>query len=154
MENGKSRTAKTEKNELIYAVAGVLLFEFARHCKKNIVEYVLKPMIKKRLGAQFRLGNLIVTVETKTTKGVLNADELHRHMRELASTAPWLDAVYGIATNGTEAEYYVLKRGSTENPELKTRGSLSEVATAATADFCAGKIPVASPEDIADIFRI
>jgi hypothetical protein len=154
MENGKGRTAKTEKNELIYAVAGVLLFEFAQRCKKNIVEYVLKPMIKKRLGAQFRLGNLIVIVETKTTKGVLNADELRRHMRELASAAPWLDVVYGIVTNGIEAEYYVLKRGSTEDPELKTRGGLSEVASVATADFCAGKIPVAGPEDIADIFRI
>ncbi len=151
MGNNKIRAAtKTEKNELIYAVADVLLFEFAQHCKKNIVEYVLKPMIKKHLGTRFRLGNLIV--EIKTTNGDLNANELHQHMHELASTAPWLDVVYGIVTNGVEAEYYVLKREGA--PELKVRGSLSEVAAAAAADLCAGKIPIASPEDIAVIFGV
>ncbi len=151
MENNKIRaTTKTEKNELIYAVANVLLFEFAQHCKKNIVEYVLKPMIKRRLGPRFRLGNIAVLVEAPG--GGLNAGELHQHMRELASMAPWLDVVYGIVTDGTEAEYYMLKKGGV--PELKVRGSLSEVAAAAAADLCAGKIPIVSPEDIAVIFGV
>ncbi len=149
MGNNKSRTTKTEK-KLIYAVAGALLLEFEQHCRRNIVEYVLKPMMKRRLGARFRLGNLVVLVELP--KNGLDAGRLHKHMRELASMAPWLEVVYGVVTDGAKAEYYMLKKGG--EPELKTRGSLREVAAAAAADLCAGKIPVVSPEDIADIFRI
>ncbi len=150
MVNIKNQTTKTTRNELMYIMANTLLYELAQRCKRSVVEYVLRPMIKKRLGTRFRLGNLVVLVEAPGDG--LNAGELHQYMRELASMAPWLDVVYGIITNGAEAEYYVLKRG--EEPELKARGGFREVAAAAAADLCAGKIPIVSPEDIAVIFGV
>jgi hypothetical protein len=124
-------------------VVDVLLREASRRCRRSVVEYVLRPMAERSLArGGLRLGNLVVEVG--------DVGRLHRRMRELASAAPWLDVVYGIATDGTSAEYYVLRRGG--EPELKARGGLDEVAAAAAADLCAGKIPIANPEDIAYIF--
>jgi hypothetical protein len=123
--------------------ADALLRELSKRCKKNVVEYVLQPMAERNLTrGGLRLGNLVVEVG--------GVGGLHQRMKELMSTAPWLDVVYRIVTNGTEAEYYVLRRGG--EPELKARGSLAEVAAAAASDLCADKIPVVSPEDIATIF--
>ena len=125
-------------------VAEMLLRE-ARRCKRSVVEYVLRPMAERSLArGGLRLGNLVVEVG--------DVSKLHQRMRELASAAPWLDVVYGIVTDGAKAEYYALRRGG--EPELKVRGSLAEVAETAASDLCAGKIPIASPEDIADIFGV
>jgi len=124
-------------------VADALLRELSKRCRRSVVEYVLQPMAERSIArGGLRLGNLVVEVG--------DVGRLHQRMRELASAAPWLDVVYGIVVDGTETEYYVLRRGG--EPELKVRGSLGEVAETAAADLCAGKIPVVSPEDIATIF--
>jgi len=74
-------------------------------------------------------------------------------MRDLASTAPWLDVVHGVVTNGIETEYYVLERGST--PQLKKKGnSLSEVMAIVLAKFCADKVPVVTPEDLVEVLGV
>jgi hypothetical protein len=142
--------------ELMYAVASALKCELLRRCKKSVVEYALQPMIERHLRARkrpdIRLGNLVIEVEAPGGGLDAGRSQLRQYMRELASMAPWLDAVYGVVTNGVDAEYYVLGRGG--DPESKTRGNLGEVAAAALANFCAGKVPVVSPEDLVEVLGV
>jgi hypothetical protein len=141
------------RRELLYA-AVMLGREMPKFCKQNVVQYVLKPMIERHLrsGTYIRLGNLVV-VATPGECLEAGRQQLLRHMREVASTAPWLDEVYGIiVTDDARAEYYVLRRG--ESIELKAEGDPGEVVAAALAALCAGKIPVVAPEDTAVIFGV
>jgi hypothetical protein len=140
----------------MYAVANALECELLQRCKKSVVEYALQPMIERHLRARkrpdVRLGNLVIEVEAPGDSLDAGRAQLCQYMRELASMAPWLDAVHGIVTNGVDAEYYVLGRRG--NPEPKTRGSLSEVAAVALANFCADKVPVVRPEDLVEALGV
>jgi len=138
---------------LVHAVVRVLERASLRHCRRGIVEYVLRLMIERQLKERkhyIRLGNLVVEVAEDSFEA--RRLRLFQHMRGLASAAPWLDAIYGVITDGVHAEYYVLGMGG--SPELKMRGSLGEVATTALASLCADKVPIVSPEDVAAIFGI
>jgi len=138
---------------LMHAVAKVLECASLQYCRRNVVEYVLRPMIERQLKERkpyIRLGNLVV----EAPGGDFDAgrSQLLQHMRELASAAPWLDAVYGVVTDGVRAEYYALGRGG--DPELVMRSNLDKVAVAALANLCADKVPLADPEDIATVFGV
>jgi hypothetical protein len=154
-EPPKDRPSGCARKELLYAVAALFGREMPKHCKQNVVQYVLRPMIKRQLRAgkpYFRLGNLVVTATPGECLAV-GKSQLFKHMREVASAAPWLDEVYGvIVTDDAHAEYYTLQKGG--EPELKAEGDPGEVVAAALATLCAGKIPVVGPEDIAIVFGI
>jgi hypothetical protein len=143
-------------DELVAAVVSALEHELPKYCKRNLVQYALRPMMGRHLRSRrrpdIRLGNLVIEVETPGGGLDAGRSQLRQYMRELASMAPWLDAVHGIVTNGVYAEYYVLGRGG--EPEPKMRGSLGEVAAAALANFCAGKVPVVSPEDLVEVLGV
>jgi hypothetical protein len=143
------------RKELLQVVALMLGREMAKHCKQNIVQYVLRPMIERQLKAgnpYIRLGNLVVTATPRECLAV-GKSQLFKHMRKVASAAPWLDEVYGvIVTDDAHAEYYTLRKGG--DPELKAEGDPGDIAATALATLCAGKIPVVGPEDIAIVFGI
>ena len=152
----KDRPSGCARKELLYAVAVLFGRVMPKHCKQNIAQYVLRPMIERQLKAgkpYFRLGNLVLTATPSGECLAVGKSQLFQHMREVASAAPWLDEVYGvIVADDAHAEYYTLRRGG--DPELKAEGDPGEVAAAALATLCAGKIPVVSPEDIAAVFGI
>ena len=154
-EPPKDRTSSCARKELLHAVAVLFGREMTKHCKQSVVQYILRPMIKRQLRTgkpYIRLGNLVVTATPRECLAV-GKSQLFKHMREVASAAPWLDEVYGvIVADDAHAEYYTLRRGG--DPELKAEGDPGEVAAAALATLCAGKIPVVSPEDIAAVFGI
>ncbi len=143
------------RDELVRVLATEIIYESVWWCKENVVKYVLLPMLKRHLKAgkkpDIRLSNLVVEVATPGDGLDASRQRLFLYMRELASVAPWLEVVYGVVTDGAEAEYYVLKSG---NLELKAKGDLGEVLPEALADLCADKIPVVTPEDVAVIFGV
>jgi hypothetical protein len=144
-------------DELVHAIASALERELLQQrCKRGVVEHALLPMIGRHLRARrrpdIRLGNLVIEIEAPGSRLDDGRAQLHQYMRDLASMAPWLNIVYGVVTNGMEAEYYVLERGGA--PEPKTRGSLGEVMAAALAKFCAGKVPVVRPEDLVEVLGV
>ena len=109
---------------LMRAVARVLECASLQHCRRNAVEYVLRPIIERQLNERkpyIRLGNLVV----EAPGGDFDAGRLQllQRMRELASAAPWLDAVYGVVTDGVRAEYYALGRGG---PGVGDEGQLGQ----------------------------
>ena len=144
------------RDELVRALATSIIYESLWWCKGHVVRYVLMPMLKRHLKTRrkpdIRLGNLVVEVVAGDDSIDVGRQRLFRYMRELASMAPWLKAVRGVVTDGTCAEYYVLKKGG--EPELKARGDLGEVLPEALADLCASKVPIVDPGDIAVIFGV
>jgi hypothetical protein len=141
------------RRELLHAAALMLGREMAKHCKQNVAQYVLRPMIERHLRAgkpYIRLGNLVIAAMPGECLDA-GRSQLFQYMREVASAAPWLDEVYGvIVTDDARAEYYILRRGG--GSELKAEGGPGEVAAAALAALCVGKVPIVDPGDIAAIF--
>jgi hypothetical protein len=142
------------RSELVRALATTIIYESLWWCRENVAKYVLWPMLERHLKAgkpDIRLGNLVIWVAAPGDGFDAGRQRLFRYMRELASAAPWLEVVRGVVTDGTCAEYYVLRGG---DPEQKAGGDLGEVLPEALADLCADKVPVVAPEDVAAIFGI
>lgn len=144
-------------DELVAAVVSALEHELPKYCKRNLVQYALRPMMGRHLRSRrrpdIRLGNMVIEVEAPRSDLEAGRSQLHQYMRDLASTAPWLDVIHGVVTNGIETEYYVLERGST--PQLKKEdNSLSEVMATVLVKFCADKVPVVAPEDLVEVLGV
>jgi hypothetical protein len=147
----KDKDATCMHERLMYAVAVMIGREAQKYCKQNLVQYVLRPMIRRHLGRPYiRLGSLVVVAACNLDAG---RPQLFRHMREVASAAPWLEEVYGvIVADDARAEYYVLRKEG--GLELKAEGDSGEVIATAITALCSGKVSIVAPEDIATIFGI
>jgi hypothetical protein len=139
--------------ELRHAFTEALKHELGKYCPKNLVEFVLTPMLERRVKEgqpDIRIGNLIIEVEPPKRDLSVGRSQLYRYMRDLASTVENL-VVKGVVTNGVETEYYELRR---EPPELKMRGTLHEVMSFVLAKFCGERIPIVTSRDLVDILGV
>jgi hypothetical protein len=104
------------------------MLEMPKHCRQNVAQYVLRMIEKHLRTGKLRIDNLVVTAMPGECLDA-GRSQLFRHMQEVASAAPRLDAVYGvIVIDNTHVEYYVLKRRG--EPELKVNGNPGEVVAA------------------------
>jgi len=156
MRDTVSGRFKTE-DELRQAFVEALKGELPRFCSnKDVVNYILIPMInraiKERRKPDIRLSNMVIEVEPPGGDLSKGAMQLQQYMKDLASEMKDSAIVlYGVVTNGIDAEYYELR---STRFELKIRGKLREVMGYVLNKFCKEKIPVITPEDLVEILGV
>jgi hypothetical protein len=153
VENDTLSGKFANESELRQALIEALKHELGKYCPKNLVEFVLIPMLERSVKEgrpDIRISNLIIEVESPKRDLSVGRSQLYRYMRDLASTAENL-VVKGVVTNGVETEYYELRR---EPPELKMRGMLHEVMSFVLTKFCSERIPMVTSRDLVDILGV
>jgi hypothetical protein len=77
-------------DELVAAVVSALEHELPKYCKRNLVQYALRPMMGRHLRSRrrpdIRLGNMVIEVEAPRSGLEAGRSQLHQYMRDLAST--------------------------------------------------------------------
>jgi len=140
--------------ELRQALVEALKEEVNKYCKKDLVEYVFKPMLERVLGDKKRadiiFSNVVIEVEKPGGDLSQGREQLRTYMNDLKSRIKEL-VIHGVVTNGIDAEYYVL---DDDNIVMRMRGGLSQVMNNLLTMICSQKISMISPEDLVEIFGV
>jgi hypothetical protein len=149
------------ESELRQAVVEALKNELSRsRCSKNIVSYVLTPLLDRTIQKKrpdIRFGNIVIEVESPKAELTRGRDQLQQYVERLASLIKESPAkefvVHGVVTNGFVAEYYKFDVYS-KHLSLEKAGGLSEVMRYVLDIFCSEKIPVVTSEDLVDLLGV
>jgi hypothetical protein len=140
--------------ELRQALVEALKEEAGKYCKKDLAEYVFKPMLEKVLREKRRadiiFSNVVIEVENPGGDLSQGREQLYTYMNDLKSLIKEL-VIHGVVTNGIDAEYYVL---DDDHPRLRKTGSLSDVMSNLLTIFCSQKIPVITSEELLSIIGV
>ena len=140
--------------ELRQALVEALKEEVNKYCKKDLVEYVFKPMLERVLGDKKRadiiFSNVVIEVEKPGGDLSQGREQLRTYMNDLKSRIKEL-VIHGVVTNGIDAEYYVL---DDDHPRLIKTGSLSDVMSNLLTIFCSQKIPIITSEELLSIIGV
>jgi len=151
-------------NEFMFRQAFVeaLKNELASVCNRDksrqyMVEHWLKPALEEKLGsgrADIQISNVIIELKRPGEKLEGGLEQLKRYMRELYEKS-WgrIEKVYGLVTNGEEAELLVTYDG--KNFDAMERGNMPNVSRRLITLFCSqAKIPVTDPRDLVMLFGV
>jgi hypothetical protein len=140
--------------ELRQALVEALKEEAGKYCKKDLAEYVFKPMLERVLREKRRadiiFSNVVIEVENPGGDLSQGRKQLYTYMNDLKSLIKEL-VIHGVVTNGIDAEYYVL---DDDHPRLRKTGSLSDVMSNLLTIFCSQKIPVITSEELLSILGV
>ncbi|NAZ13386.1 MAG: hypothetical protein GU359_04445 [Desulfurococcales archaeon] len=140
--------------ELRQALVEALKEEAGKYCKKDLAEYVFKPMLERvlreRRRADIIFSNVVIEVENPGGDLSRGREQLYTYMNDLKSRIKEL-VIHGVVTNGIDAEYYVL---DDDHPRLIKTGSLSDVMSDLLTLFCSQKIPIITSEELLSIIGV
>jgi poly-gamma-glutamate capsule biosynthesis protein CapA/YwtB (metallophosphatase superfamily) len=140
--------------ELRQALVEALKEEVGKYCKKDLAEYVFRPMLERvlreRRRADIIFSNVVIEVENPGGDLSRGREQLYTYMNDLKSRIKEL-VIHGVVTNGIDAEYYVL---DDDHPRLIKTGSLSDVMSDLLTLFCSQKIPIITSEELLSIIGV
>ncbi|MEM1696780.1 MAG: hypothetical protein QXQ90_09345 [Desulfurococcaceae archaeon] len=146
------------ESELRHAFVEALKKEFDNSvCNKYVVSVMLIPALDEALKSgrrpDIRVSNLVVEVEPPGADLSKGREQLFNYMKELHQQLQGKTVVYGLVTNGIEAEFYEY---SGKDPKLLLEDSMANVARRALERFCTqeGKIPVVDAKDLVRLFGV
>ena len=123
-------------------------------CHKYIVEHWFIPSLDetiKRGRPDIRISNLVIEVEPPNSGLGEGRKQLEQYMEELYEKVKGRVEVYGLVTDGSEAEMF---RRDDRGPSLVQRGDMPLVARNLLNLFCSSKIPIVNPEDLVRLFGV
>jgi hypothetical protein len=156
--NGKFKT----EAELRQAFIEALKSEFPKHgCRQDVVKFALSLLLersmKDRKRPDIRFSNVIIEVEPPKAGLAKGRDQLLQYMKalimQLRESGVREFEIYGIVTDGIDAEFYKLHIYS-NSPTLIKAGKLSETMMYFLRVFCAEKIPIISSEELVEILGV
>ena len=141
--------------ELRQAFIEALKEEFARACsKEEIAREVLKIYIDRVLRKRrpdIRISNLVIELEPPGKDIEPGRKQLYQYMRDAINELK-ANRIYGVVSNGVDAELYILERGA-EEPREEAIGKLTQVMPLTLQRVCVEKLPILSSEELVSVFN-
>jgi hypothetical protein len=125
--------------------------------KGKFYDYGLIPFIDRTITEtrpDIRLGNFIIEVEPPNSDLSKGRKQLLNYICELSEKLGSNVEIYGIVTNGAEAEHWYFKGGSCNNIERKESGDMNTIMRHVLHEFCSKKMTITEPDQLVAIFGV
>jgi methylase of polypeptide subunit release factors len=124
-------------------------------CNSYVVNTWFKPVLDEAVGRRrpdIRISNLIIEVKRPNAKLDAGREQLKQYMSEFyQQTVRSGIEVYGVVTNGTEAELWEYDG---RNFKLLGQGDMPSVVRSALSRLCSSEIPVLETKDLVRLFGL
>ena len=148
---GKFRNESELKQAFVEALKAVL----RQACNRYIAENMLVPALDERIKSRrpdIWISNVIIEIEPPGSGLDAGLKQLKTYMQELYNKVRGAVDVYGLVTDGNDAEVWILNVNG--EPRKMLSGSMPDMVDNLLRMFCSSKIPVTNPEELVRLFGV